>query len=395
VTAPPLSSPTGYRTVLRNREFAGLVLAHTVSLLGTTVAAVALAVLVFERTSSPFLSSLTFALGFTPYLLGGLLSPRLEHVPPRRLMIGCDLFQGSIYALMAVPALPVPVLLALLALGSMAAPVFSGTRAGLLPSILGEGEGFVLGRSVLRLIAQSGQILGLAVGGALLLVVDARIAVLAVAGTCGVSALLIRLGIRDHRPDVAPSGPGGRGVGVVLGDGRRRRLLLLEWLVPMAAVAPEALAVPYVVGLGFPAASAGLLLWAAPAGAILGEVLTARVFRAEVRPRTVVPLAAAVLVVPLAFAAQPPLPVAIALLLFSSAGFGFSLGLDQQLMAATPPHLQRRTLTVATAGLMFCQGLGFALAGAAAEFAAPRVVIPVVCLLGLLALVTLRRAVRD
>jgi hypothetical protein len=394
VTAPLLRRPAGYRTVLRNREFAGLVVAHTVSLLGTTVAAVALTVLVFERTASPFLSSLTFALGFTPYLLGGLLSPRLEHVPPRRLMIACDLFQGSVYAVMALPGLPVPILLALLGLGSMAAPIFSGTRAGLLPAILGEGEGFVLGRSVLRLIAQSGQILGLAVGGALLLVVDARIAVLAVAGTCAASALLIRLGIRDHRPVVAHPDSDGRGVAVVLGDPRRRRLLLLEWLVPMAAVAPEALAVPYVVGLGFPAASAGLLLWAAPAGAILGEVLTARLFRPAVRPRTVVPLAAVVLLVPLVFALQPPLPVAIGVLLLSSAGFGFSLGLDQQLMAATPAHLQRRTLTVATAGLMFCQGLGFALAGAAAEFAPPHVVIPVVSLLGLLALVVLRRSVR-
>jgi hypothetical protein len=100
-----------------------------------------------------------------------------------------------------------------------------------------------------------------------------------------------------------------------------------------------------------------------------------------------------VLLVPLAFAVQPPLPVAIGVLLVSSAGFGFSLGLDQQLMAATPPHLQRRTLTVATAGLMFFQGLGFALAGAAAEFAAPHVVIPVVSLLGLVALIALRRSV--
>src|SRR3954470_1540931 len=66
VTAPLRSRPARYGTVLRNREFSGLVVAHTVSLLGTTIAAVALAVLIFERTRSPFLSSLTFALGFTP-----------------------------------------------------------------------------------------------------------------------------------------------------------------------------------------------------------------------------------------------------------------------------------------------------------------------------------------
>lgn len=382
----------GYTAVLRHREFAWLVVAHTVVLLGTTVATVALAVLVFERTASPLLSSLTFALGFTPYLLGGLLSARFERVPPRRLMICCDLFQGGAYGLMAIPGLPVPALLALLGIGSVAAPVFSGTRAGLLPAMLGDGEGFVLGRSILRLIAQTGQILGLAVGGALLLVVDARTAVLGVAGAYALSALLIRLGIADHRLPVARA-EGGVDAARVLADPRRRRLLLLGWLVPMAAVAPEALAVPYLVGLGLPAASAGLLLWAAPAGAVLGEVLTARLLRERGRVRAVVPLAATVLLVPLAFAAQPPLPVAIAVLLLSSAGFGFSLGLDQRLMAVTPPELHRRTLTVSSAGLMFCQGLGFALAGAAAELAAPHLVIPAISLLGLLALVLLRGAV--
>ena len=53
VTAPLSARAPGYRDVLRNREFACLVVAHTVSLLGTAIAAVALAVLVFERTASP------------------------------------------------------------------------------------------------------------------------------------------------------------------------------------------------------------------------------------------------------------------------------------------------------------------------------------------------------
>ncbi len=264
-TASPCGPRVGYGAVLRHREFASLVAAHTVVLVGTTVATVALAVLVFERTASPLLSSLVFALGFTPYLLGGLLSSRFEHVPPRRLMICCDLFQGGVYALMALPGVPVAALLALLGLGTVAAPIFSGTRAGLLPAMLGDGEGFVLGRSILRLIAQTGQILGLAVGGALLLVVDAHIAVLGVAGAYAVSAVLIRSGIADHRPVAAPE-DGRPEPGRVLADPQRRRLLVLGWVVPMAAVAPEALAVPYVVDLGLPAAGAGLLLWAGTGG---------------------------------------------------------------------------------------------------------------------------------
>lgn len=391
---------SGYREVLGNREFLSLVAAHTVSLLGTTIAIVALAVLVFQRTASPLLSALTFTLGFTPYLVGGLLSPRLERVPARRLMISCDLFQGTAYAVMALPGLPVAALLALLAVGSVAAPIFGGTRAALLPEMLGDGDGYVLGCSVLRLISQTSQIVGLALGGALLLLIPAHGALLVVAATCAGSALLIRLGVRAHAPTgvegmaAADAPDRGRGFRVVFSDRRRRHLLALGWVVPMAAVAPEALAVPYVVDLGLPAASAGLLLWAAPAGAVLGELLTVRLLGTAARVRAVVPLAAAILTVSIGFALQPGLPGAALLLLLSSAGFGYTLGLDQLLLEATPPQLRRRVLSVSGSGLMFWQGLGFGLAGAAAELAPARLVIPTVSLIGLVALGLLAAGLR-
>jgi hypothetical protein len=49
----------------------------------------------------------------------------------------------------------------------------------------------------------------------------------------------------------------------------------------------------------------------------------------------------------------------------------YSIGLDQRLLEATPQHLRGRTLSLATSGLMLANGLGFAAAGAAAEFATP------------------------
>lgn len=246
----PLASrqQIGYRQVLAVRQFAFLAVAHTVSLLGSTVATVALAVLAFQRTGSPLLSSLMFTVSFTPYLLGGLLASRLEHVPPRRLMVLCDVVQGISFLALAVPGLPVAGLLGLLAVGSVPAPVFSGTRAGLLPGLLGDGEGFVLGRSVLRLISQTSQILGLAVGGALLLLITPRAALLVVAATCAGSAVLIRAGLssQHHAAPVQTLRPR-LGLRPVFADPQRRALLVLGWLVPAAAVATEALAVPYVV----------------------------------------------------------------------------------------------------------------------------------------------------
>lgn len=168
-------------------------------------------------------------------------------------------------------------------------------------------------------------------------------------------------------------------------DPRRRALLIMGWVVAAAAVASEALAVPYVVDLGLPAGSAGLLLWAAPAGAIAGELLTVRLLTPARRARSVLALVVLVLIVPVGFAVQPPLPVAALLLLLSSAGFGYTLGLNQQLLDATPGELHRRTLAVSTAGLMFWQGVGIAAAGAAPELAHPRTAIPIISLTGLAA----------
>jgi hypothetical protein len=71
----------------------------------------------------------------------------------------------------------------------------------------------------------------------------------------------------------------------------------------------------------------------------------------------------------------------------------YSIGLDQRLLEATPQHLRGRTLSLATSGLMLANGLGFAAAGAAAEFAAPHTVIVASSLTGLLAVTLLARPV--
>ena len=66
-------------------------------MLGDIVAAVALTVLVYQRTASPFLAGVTFTLAFVPYLFSGaLLSALVDRVPPRRLMVACDLVSAAI-----------------------------------------------------------------------------------------------------------------------------------------------------------------------------------------------------------------------------------------------------------------------------------------------------------
>ena len=130
-----------YRDELRVPEFRALFAAFALSLTGSVVSAVALMVLVYERTGSSLLASLTFALGFLPYLVSGaLLSAVVDRVPLRRLLAGCDLACAALVAAMALPGVPVPGAAGLLvAVGTVArvfrvaarrAPAERSSRAG-------------------------------------------------------------------------------------------------------------------------------------------------------------------------------------------------------------------------------------------------------------------------
>ena len=69
----------GYRQAVASRQFRALFASQLVSISGTSIAAVALTIVVYQRTASPLLASLTFALGFLPYLLGERAPVKSHH----------------------------------------------------------------------------------------------------------------------------------------------------------------------------------------------------------------------------------------------------------------------------------------------------------------------------
>jgi MFS family permease len=73
----------------------------------------------------------------------------------------------------------------------------------------------------------------------------------------------------------------------------------------------------------------------------------------------------------------------VALLFVAGLGCAYMPGYDQTLLAASDERLRGRTLAAQTAGLMFAQGVGFAVWGLVAEFAAPRFVIVLAAACGL------------
>lgn len=381
-TAPkaPADAPRGYRAVFAVTEFRAVFAAHLLSLLGVVVSELALTVLVYDLTGSPLLSALTFALGLLPYMIGGTLFAGVaDRYPARRVLVVCDLLCAACVAVMLVPATPVAGLLALRCLVAAIAPVFTGTRMAALTDILGEGDLYVLGRSLLRIVSQSAMLIGFGAGGVLLTVLSPRGAITVTVVTFLCSAALLRFGTRD-RPARAGAGGGGGGRGknllkeslsgarLVLGDRRIRALTLLFWLPAMFVVAPEALAAPYADEIGAPPAALGLLLCAMAAGHIGAELFVGSALSPRNRSRIVLPVAAVGLLPLLVYVVRPGLPLAVAALALAGAGAAYVIGLDQWFVDAVPRELRGRAMTLLTAGLMTVQGFGMALAGLAAEF---------------------------
>jgi MFS family permease len=378
-----------YRDALRVPEFRALFAAYTVSMLGDIVAAVALTVLVFERTGSSFLAGVTFTLAFVPYLFSGaLLSSLVDRVPPRRLMIGCDLLSAAIVALMASSAVPVWALLALLFVLGLISPVAGGMRNRLLVVVL-PGGAFIAGRSLFRIVAQSAQVVGNAAGGILIALTSPRGALLIDCVSFLVSALVVRAATRARSPLGGEAGEMNvlrdslAGASAVLSDPRIRRVLLLGWLVPTCAVAPEALAAPYVAHLGLSEGAAGWWLAAIPTGMLVGELVAIWFVPPAWRLRLIGVLAAATFVPLLAFAVEPGLAVALPLLFVSGLCGAWILGQDALILEVTPERLLGRVFSVNQAGLISLQGLGFALAGALAEVVPPHVAIVIAAVTGL------------
>jgi predicted MFS family arabinose efflux permease len=420
-----------YRDVLGRGEFRAIFTANIVSMLGNVIASVALTVLIYQQTGSPALAALVMALSFLPYLIGGVLvSAIVDRLPARRVLVGCDLASAAVVAVMVIPGIPVAGLLVLLFGLGLIAPVFQSVRATVLPEVLPPGAPYVLGRSLMRLVAQGAQIAGYGAGGLLLVFLPPRGALAADAVSFGASALLLRLGLAFHRAagtgtgtGTGAAGTGGsggaggsggsggsRGSGssggamardslaglrAVLAHPATRRIMVFGWLLPVCEVAPEALAAPYASFIGQPARVAGYLLMGIPVGTVVADVLAARLLSTRWQRCIIVPAALLSFAALAGFADGPGLAVALALLVLAGLGSAWMVGMDGLLVTTAPPELRNRALALNSAGLMFTQGAGFALWGLAGQYVSLPVVIASAGVLGAAAVVAFRPRASD
>ena len=371
--APSPSARTTYRSVFAVGEFRVLFATLLMFVLGFEFEILGLSVLVYAQTRSPFWTALAFGMGFAPQALGGALFTALADRLPPRLVIAAGLLTRAVPGLVIGlwPGLPVPAMLALVAVVATATPVFTAANSALLPEVL-DGDRYVLGRSVFSVTGSATQIIGLGIGGAILAALPARRLLLAAGLSLLVAALVARLGLRPRPARTSgaagPDGPGGPAArGIVratlsgnielLTDRTVRGLLLAQWLPAWLVTGAESLIVPYTGSLGLPASAASPLLAATPAGMLLGDVIVGRFCRPRVRQRLAFPLAAAMGLPLLALAFRPPLPVAGAVLFACGVGFAYALGIQQAFLDSLPARLRGQAFGLNSTGIMTGQGL--------------------------------------
>jgi hypothetical protein len=295
---------------------------------------------------------------------------------------------------MVIPGMPLVAMLGLLFVTGLIAPVYQGVRSAVLPDVLPPGPPYILGRSIMRLVAQSAQIAGYGAGGLLLAVMSPRGALFADALALAASGLVLRLGLVERPAAGSRTASIAKdslaGLRATLADRPTRRVLLFSWLVPACAVAPEALAAPYATLAGQPARAAGFLLMGIPVGTVLADVVAARLLTSRQQRHIIVGAALLSFAPLLAFAVKPGLGPALGLLVTAGLGSAWAAGIDGALIEAAPAHLRNRALALASAGLMFTQGLGFALWGVVGQYVPLTVTIPVAGVAGAVAVMALR-----
>ena len=86
-------------SVLRIHDMRRVWGSQVLSEVGDWAARFALAVLVYDRSGSPFLTAATLAVTYLPYLLSPVITPIAQRYSLRRMMIGSDIIRMVLFAL--------------------------------------------------------------------------------------------------------------------------------------------------------------------------------------------------------------------------------------------------------------------------------------------------------
>ena len=396
-----VSGVPSYARALRSREFFGLYVARVLSDWGDQLARVAISALVLHRSGSALFAAAVFAVSFLPKVFGqALLGPYADRLPRRTLMVGCDVLRALALVLLVLAVLhgmsTAGLLVLLFAVELAGAPFFAASRA-LLTELFSERTLYLRASSLMQMSFQFNQVAGVALGGVVVAAVGADRALWVDAVTFAVSGLLIAALVRP-RPAASDGGvPGVRelvddvriGIAFLRTDLTTRSLMLLAWLMLLAFIAPEAVALPYAAAHGASTAAGGFLLAASPFGAFVSVLVISR-WQPVVQVRRLLVLALCVPVPLLALAISPPWPVVVVLFFLAGAFQGFMVPLMATFSLLSPDHLRGRLSALAGSGFALVSAIAFLAVGALSDATNPALAVVLSAVATLLALLVVR-----
>jgi MFS family permease len=381
--APPVSNqapaperPATFREVFGVREYRAIYLAAAASWFGDYLAKAAVTALVYQQTNSVAAAAAAFATSYVPWVVGGpLLAAIAERNRYRRVMVICDLIQMSLIAVVAIPGVPVPVMIGLLFLVSMATPPAQAARSATMPLVL-SGDRVVVGLSLNQSTNQAAQVVGYLVGGAIA-PFHPRGALAFDAATFALSALILQFGLRDRPPALPETRrthllrETGEGYRIVFGNKVLRAIAVIVFCGMLFAIVPEGLAAGWaadLVGGDKRGLVQGLIMAANPIGWVAGALLIGRLVPPERRRGLIRVFGALAPLVLVPALANPP---AVGVVLMSAA-CGFCMGAllpaaNGLFVQVLPNGFRARAFGVMQSGMQVIQGLAVVLTGLLAD----------------------------
>jgi MFS family permease len=250
-----------------------------VSLLGDWAGRLALTVLVFERTGSDAWAALVTAVSLAGFVgIGQVLATLADRHGRVAVMLAADAARAALFLAMLLP-LPVGALLVLAFLAGLATPPFEAARSAALPDLVPE-ERYGDALALAGISVQSSLVLGYALGGVLLSIVEPEVALAINALSFLVSAALL-LELR-HTPAAEPASYRfsvgaslGAGWSSIFRDRLVRRALAIVAVLGALGTVGEALVVPYGADVGLSKGTVGLLAATIPVGTLVATAAIA------------------------------------------------------------------------------------------------------------------------
>jgi MFS family permease len=374
----PPARRASFREVLTLGEFRALWASQVLSVGGDRLALVALTILVYERTRSPLMAAVAFAAGTLPYIVGALfLAALADRFPRRAVMVVTDVARMALVAAMLIPAMPLPALIALLYAVTVFQPLFDAARSAIIRDIVPMDK-YALAAGTLQSTMRILIVAGAAAGGVLVALVGARWALGADAASFGISALIVRFGLRARAAATAGPKPTAlrnlaAGTRLVFGDRALRTLVMIAWLAAFYNV-PSAIAAPYAGKLGGGPVAAGLLIASTQVGSVVAMPYFTKRIGPLTRLRWMGPMAVCTCAVLVLTVLRPSLAVSMAIFFLSNTFTVYQIAANTAFVERVPNERRAQAFGLANAGLVVGQGMAFALAGAAAEVVPPSMV---------------------